>query len=261
MSHLLSGLLTLLVAASPAAAADRAVSKTLPLPQGGRVTIETYKGGIRVTPWDRAEVAVEARIVPDDTCGSERDQKKWVEATRVVIEPDGAGVRIKSDYDALETSWGFFSACTSRPFVYYKVSLPRAASLKIEDYKSDTDVKDFAGRLALETYKGSARLVGLSGALDVKTYKGEVKAQFTRLSAEVHAETYKGDVTMTFPPEAAFELSADAGRRGEIESAFEGTGPVRAYRRSGSRTSATVNGGGPHVVLSTEKGRLSVRRG
>ncbi len=259
MKYALQGVLALLLAASPAAA-DRTVSKTLPLAADGRVTIDTYKGSIRVTPWDRAEVAVEARIVPDDSCGSERDQKRWVEATEVVIEPSGRSVRIESDYDKLETSWGFLGACTSRPFVHYRVSLPRAATLKIHDYKSDTDVKDFAGHLTLETYKGTAELTDLSGALDLKTYKGDVRARFKGLSGAVRAETYKGDVTLTFPSESAFELSADAGRRGEIVSDFEGTGPIRSSRRSGLRSSATVNGGGPRVTLSTDKGRLTIRR-
>ncbi len=259
MKRFLQGFLTLLLAASPAAA-DRTVSKTLPLAADGKVTIDTYKGSIRVVPWDRAEVAVEARIVPDESCGSERDQKEWVAATRVVIEPHGGGVRIESDYDGLEVSWHFFTACTSRPFVHYKVSLPRAAALRIHDYKSDTDVKDYAGRLTHDTYKGSAALVGLTGPLDLKTYKGEVRAGFARLSGEVRADTYKGDVTLTFPAGAAFDLSADAGRRGEIVSDFEGTGPIRSSRRSGFRSSATVNGGGPHVTLSTDKGKLSIRR-
>jgi hypothetical protein len=260
MKHLLRGALTLLLAASPAVA-DRMVSKTLPLTADGRVTIDTYKGSIRVTPWDRAEVAVEARIVPDDSCGSERDQKKWMEATDVVIEPNGRNVRIESNYDKLETNWGFFAGCTSRPFVHYRVSLPRAATLRINDYKSDTDIKDFAGHLTLDTYKGNVALVDLSGALDLKTYKGAVRAGFKRLSGAVHAETFKGNVSLTFPADAAFELSADAGRRGEIVSDFEGTGPIRASRRSGLRSSSTVNGGGPRVTMSTDKGRLSIRRG
>ena len=81
MKHLFQGALTLLLAASPAVA-DRTVSKTLPLAADGKVTIDTYKGSIRVAPWDRAEVAVEARIVPDDSCGSERDWKEWVAGLR-----------------------------------------------------------------------------------------------------------------------------------------------------------------------------------
>jgi hypothetical protein len=72
-----------------------------------------------------------------------------VAATEVVIEPSGRSVRIESDYVKLATSWGFLGGCTSRPFVHYRVSLPRAATLKIHDYKS--------------------ALVGLSGALDLKT--------------------------------------------------------------------------------------------
>ena len=46
MKHLLPGVLTLLVAASPASA-ERAVSKTLPLVGSGLVTVDTYKGTIR----------------------------------------------------------------------------------------------------------------------------------------------------------------------------------------------------------------------
>jgi Putative adhesin len=260
MKHLLPGVLTLLVAASPAVGAPaRNVSKTLPLAEGGRVTVDTYKGSIRVTPWDRAEVAVEARIAPDDSCGSERDQKKWMDATRVVVEPAGGGVRITSDYDKLDWSWNFFGACTSRPFVHYRISVPRAAALKIHDYKSDTDVKDFAGHLTLETYKGSVTLTGLSGPLDLETYKGEIRAGFERLSGDVSVETYKGDVVLTIPSKSGFELKANAGRRGEIVSDFEGTGAVRSSRRSGLRSSATVNGGGPRVTLSTEKGRFAIR--
>lgn len=260
MNHLLPGVLTLLVAAFPATGVpSRDVSKTLPLAAGGRVTVETYKGSIRVTPWDRAEVLVEARIAPDDSCGSERDQKKWMDATRVVVEPSGADVKIVSDYDELESAWHFFGSCTSRPFVHYRISLPRAAALKIKDYKSDTDVKDFAGNLKFETYKGSAALTGLSGALDLETYKGDVKVGFERLSGDVHVETYKGDVTLTLPSKTGFELHSNAGRRGQLVSDFEGTGPVRASRRSGSHSSATVNGGGPRVTLSTEKGSLALR--
>jgi hypothetical protein len=260
MKHVLPGVITLLVAAFPAAGVpSRNVSKTLPLAEGARVTVDTYKGSIRVTPWDRAEVSVEARITPDDTCGSDRDQKRWMDATRVVIEPAGGGVRIASDYDELHTPWHFLGSCASRPFVHYRISLPRAVALKIHDYKSDTDVKDFAGHLTLETYKGSVALAGLSGPLDLETYKGEVRAAFDRLSGDVSVETYKGDVVLTIPSKAGFELKAHAGRRGEVVSDFEGTGPVRSSGRSRLRSSATVNGGGPRVSLSTEKGRLAIR--
>ena len=43
MKHVLQGVLTVLLAASPAVA-DRTISKTLPLAADGKVTLETYKG-------------------------------------------------------------------------------------------------------------------------------------------------------------------------------------------------------------------------
>ena len=262
MKYLLPAALALAVAASPAAGVPaRDVSKTLPLAAGAQVSVETYKGSIRITAWDRAEVAVEARVAPDDGCGSEQDQKRWMDATRIVIEPSAGGVRIVSDYDDLSSAWHFWGSCTSRPFVHYKISLPRTAALKIHDYKSETDVADFAGPLTLETYKGSVRLGGLAGTLDLQTYKGEVRAAFGRLSGDVHVETYKGDIALTFPSKAGFELKSNAGRRGDFTSDFEETTSVRSSRRSSLRSSGTVNGGGPSVSLTTEKGRIAIRKG
>ena len=163
----------------------------------GKVTIDTYKGSIRVTPWDRAEVAVEARIVPDDSCGPEKDQREWVAATEVVIEPSGRNVRIESDYDKLETSWVL--PVLHEPPVRPLPGQPASRrDLKIHDYKSDTDVKDFAGTSRSTPTREVSRFRP-PGGLDLKTYKGEVRAGFKRLSGAVHAETYKGDVTLTFP--------------------------------------------------------------
>ncbi|MEO8587400.1 MAG: hypothetical protein ABI584_14640, partial [Acidobacteriota bacterium] len=68
-----------------------------------------------------------------------------------------------------------------------------------------------------------------------------------------------GDVVLTLPSKAGFELRSDAGRRGRFVSDFEGTGSARVSRRSSLRSSATVNGGGPKVTLSTDKGSLAIR--
>ena len=164
--------------AFPAAAAlpSREVSKTLPLAAGETVRVDTYKGTVKVTTWDKAEVAVEARIEADDSCGSAERQAKWVEKTQVVIEKSRGGVSITSDYDALEESSSWFGTCTARPFVHYRIRLPKSAALRIKDYKSDVVVKGLAADLSIDTYKGTVEVVGLAGALSIDTYKGEVNA-------------------------------------------------------------------------------------
>ncbi|MBK9064598.1 MAG: hypothetical protein IPL89_15605 [Acidobacteria bacterium] len=248
--------------ALPAAASlpSRDVSTTLPLAAGETVRVDTYKGSVKVMTWDRAEVAVEARIEADDSCGSAKDLAKWVDQTKVVIEKRGGAVSIKSDYDALEEVSSWFGSCTSRPFVRYTIHMPKGAALRIKDYKSDLIVKDLTADLDVNTYKGHLDVIGLSGGLRVETYKGDVNAGIVRLLGEVHAETYKGSIVLHLPGAAAFELSAETGRRGGFRSDFETPADSRGRRR-GLYASGTVNGGGPRVSLKTDKGSLALRRG
>ncbi len=249
--------------ALPAAAGtpSREVSKTLPLGAGEHVRVETYKGSVKVTTWDRAEVAVEARVVADDSCGSNERQARWVDQTKVEIERSAHGVAITSDYDALDEGNSWFGSCTARPFVHYVIRMPKSAPLRIKDYKSDLDVRDLAADLSIDTYKGTATIAGLAGALKLETYKGDVKAGILRVAGDVRCETYKGSIVLTLPPSAAFELSADAGRRGDISSEFPALGTTTVARHGSMRLSGTVNGGGPRVSLRTDKGSLTVRKG
>jgi hypothetical protein len=250
------------VALPSAALPSRDVSKTLPLAAGETVRVETYKGSVKVTTWDKAEVAVEARIEADDSCGSAERQAKWVEKTQVVIEKETGGVSIKSDYDALEEASSWFGNCTARPFVRYTIRMPRSAALKIKDYKSDLFVQGLAADLAIDTYKGNVDIGGLAGALRIDTYKGEVNAEIVRLSGEVHGETYKGSIVLRLPAAAAFELAAES-NRGSLNVEFPApvTDASARSRRHGLVARGAVNGGGPRVSLKTEKGSLALRKG
>ncbi len=262
MRKLLAAVALSVFAAVPAAAApsSRDVSKTLPLAAGESVRVDTYKGSVKVAVWDREEVAVEARIETDDSCGSAERQATWVEKTRVVIEKVPGGVAITSDYDALEESTSWWGNCTARPFIHYRIRMPKNAALKIKDYKSDLIVKDLAADLEVETYKGRLDVVGLAGGLKVETYKGVVDAGIVRLAGDVRAETYKGSIVVHLPGDAGFEIAAETGRRGDFRSDF-GTAADSRGRRSGLYASGAVNGGGPRVSLKTDKGSLAIRKG
>jgi len=259
---LFASALSAAVALPAAALPSRDVSKTLPLAAGETVRVDTYKGTVKVTTWDRAEVAVEAKVEADDSCGDAKDLAKWVDQTRVVIEKREGGVSIKSDYDALEEGQRWFGSCTARPFVRYAIRMPKSAALSIKDYKSDLYVKGLAADLAIDTYKGTVDIGGLAGALSVDTYKGEVNAEIVRLAGEVHGETYKGSIVLRLPAAAAFELAAESSR-GNLSVEFPAplTDASSRYRRHGLMARGSVNGGGPRVSLKTEKGSLALRKG
>jgi hypothetical protein len=248
--------LALPVAAEPPA---KQFSKTLPLAAGERVRVDTYKGSVKVSVWDRAEVAVDVKVVADPECGSSSQQARWVDQTNVTIERTSAGVSVVSDYDKLDEVTSWFSGCTARPFVHYVIQMPRTTPLRIKDYKSDLAVSGLAAGLHVETYKGRLDVEGLDGSFHVETYKGEVKASLVRLAGDVRAETYKGTITVLLPSASAFELQAESGR-GTLDVEFPAPLTGRGGHRRGLVASGSVNGGGPRVSLKTEKGTIALRK-
>ncbi len=253
-------LAALILAAGVAQAADtKEVHRTVPLDPDGRVSIDTYKGSVTVTTWDRREVRIDALIEPD---GLDPDEKEKVAATEVRISGSGSSVSVRSDYDRTCHIHGFFRGIFdghwgTLPFVRYTIQMPPTARLEIEDHKSDIKVSGLKADLRLHTYKGTGHVSDLDGAARVETYKGDVRVEFARYSQPSRFETYKGEVEVRLPRDSRFDLDAHSGRRGDVVSDFAIT--TRAGRSHAARMSGAVNGGGPTLRLTTYKGTLRVR--
>ncbi len=139
----------------------------------------------------------------------------------------------------------------------YTIRMPKDAPLNIKDYKSDLVVKGLAADLSIDTYKGTVDVVGLAGGFHVETYKGDVKAEIVRLAGEIRGETYKGSIVLRVPASAGFDLSAESDR-GTLNLEF--ATPTTGRGRRGLTANGAVNGGGPRLSLSTEKGSLALRK-
>lgn len=226
-----------LLAAGPVSAEgpSKTVEKTLPLSASGRLSVDTYKGRVTVTGWDREEASIRAVVTPDGSCDTAAE---LVEKTRIRIEGGGKEVRVESDYDDLPKHvFSFSSDCSSRPFVAYEIRMPRAAALDVKDYKSRISVEGVAGAVGMESYKGTMRLRGLSSRFEVETYKGDVVAEFDRVEGSVRAETYKGEIELVLPKDARIDLRDHVGRRGVLRaevSDTEGGTPVSVETHKGT---------------------------
>jgi len=240
--------------AAAARAADvKEVHKILPLDAAGTASIETFKGSIDVTGWDRPEIEVSASIEPDPD-GEHQAEK--VRETEVSIEGSGSRVRIETDYSGIHHR-GFLGLGDDEtmPLVRYTIHMPRGARLEVKDYKSKSRIENLSGDLEFETYKGEARLTAVGGPVRLETYKGEVHAEFARF-AESRFETYKGSIEIAIPRGAAFDLDADLGRQGDFTSDFD----VALRASHGGRYRSAVGGsGGPRLRLETHKGRFRLR--
>ncbi len=250
----------ILTAAGFAQAADtKEVHRIVALDRDGRVSIETFKGSVTVDTWDRPEVRIDARIEPD---GTDSDQQEKVAATQVRVSGSGSSVSIRSDYDPVRRIhhhlFGIFDGdWGTLPYVRYTIQMPATARLEIEDHKSDIVVSGLKSDLKLHTYKGTGRVTGLDGAARVETYKGDVRVEFARYSQASRFETHKGEIEVRLPRDSRFELDADTGRRGDVQSDFAMT--TSAGRSRAARASGAVNGGGPKLRVTTYKGTLRVR--
>ncbi len=255
-SRLLPSLLVLVpLSFASAATPSKEVQKVLPLDPKGELSIETFKGQVKVVGWDRPEVKIDAQVSADPSCGDEKYQASQVEKTEVRIEASPSLVKLVSDYSKLP-DWELNGAfCSSRPFVNYQISTPATATVRVDDHKSSIQVSDIHSALRIQSHKGTIQIRGLQGTLDLKTHKGEVRAEFSRILGTSRVETHKGDIELAFPKGTGFQLQADLGRRGRLDSNFDGTGPVKAtpYR-------VAVNGGGAQLQLSTHKGSFKLQQ-
>ena len=235
-------------AASSLAAADsKDIHRTFPLDSRGHVTVDTYKGSVRVTTWDRNEVDVAVRIEEDGDVFAQS-----VKRADVRFDASASDIRITSN-----NQWSFFLDGAA-PLYNYTIRMPRTASLRIKDYKSESEVTDLAAEFQIDTYKGSLRLRDFSGRLTANTYKGDLQADFTAVTAPVRIDTYKGSIDLRMPRDSKFDLDTDLGRRrGDPDTDF-----ARYIRTSNSRDRihrSQVNGGGPEVRVRSYKGEFRLR--
>lgn len=246
-SHRLSLLCVVALAATTALARD--IQHSAPLGPGGRVSLDNYKGLIRVTTWDRPTVDVQAHIEADGHSPRDRD---LVDATEIEFRATASAVDIRTRYPRRQFE------NVSLPLVRYTIRIPRNAELRIKDYKSDIQLDGLSARLDLETYKGTIELRRHAGELHVKTYKGEARVEFAGYTASSSLETYRGSYNIVMPRDAGFDIRSDVGRRGTLQSTFPILLPAGSTTGEGT-TRATVNGGGPTLHLKGYRGNFQIR--
>ena len=239
----------------------REIHKVYPLARDGRVLIDTYKGSITVTTWDKAEVELRVTIEPD---GAGRTDEENVTLTDIDIRASSSELRLETDYRRIKSRRSFLGISWddgNLPLVHYTVTMPATAELEIEDYKSESSIRGLNADLRFETYKGTLEAEELRGAVTLETYKGEVDIALATLEGDCRLETYKGTIRIQLPKGSRFDLDADIGRRADLSSDFHIADIRKRHDRDEEEYRGPVNGGGPEIRLETYKGsfRLAAR--
>lgn len=268
-AFLLAFLAAFLLSTAAHAQATRTVTRTVELSPDGHLLLDTYKGRMDVSTWDRDAVQVEVQL--------EADEQELVDNTEVRFESSSRRLEISEEVSEENRSFLqrlFGSGGRKHPAAYYTIRMPRTAQLTIDAYSSDIRVADLEGDLTLDTYSGDAEVQGLGGRISADTYSGDVRVENAGGAAEIDTysgdaeisfrvltgsssfDSYSGDVTLYLPARAGFELVADLGRGGDLEADF----PTDALRVDDNEFRGIVGEGGPRLQFDTYSGDLRLRR-
>jgi len=275
---LFSAALTLLMAlpAWSQTAEDQAehFSRTFNVNPGATLVVENFKGTIHVTGSDSKQIAVKVDKVFE---GTDSDRKRWMANARVNFENDPNRVRVNVQYPNSSCFLGCGEGIQSdyTAAVELTIQVPKHTSLNLSGHKPDVKVSAIEGDLRIHSFKSPINVESTTGSIDIKTYKesvrlrdvsvrgplrlsmfkGEATITAKILGDDVNIETEKGNVVLRLPSTAGLTVHYSGGRRANFHSdlPITSTAGLRSNELSG-----TINGGGTHLRLRTEKGSFSL---
>ena len=277
------------VSAAAAEAQERTFRQTMEFQAGSRLAIETDRGSVRLTSWDRPSAEIVARIEPPS--GVDDDYaREAVDGTAIEVRGNRRSVRIRTDYRGVPRRGGLFGN-RRLPRVHYEIRVPRELDLDLEVDRAATTLEGFEGRLLLDLDRSDLELRDVGGVLTLQFDRGRFQASGLAGSIaigldrarEVVLDGVRGDLRLdadrsdvvlrdlAVEGDSAVEMD-----RGDLDVELAAAGgvtvDVSTTRRSGfsSDLPATfesrggdfrgdVNGGGPVLSIEADRGAVRVR--
>jgi hypothetical protein len=266
LSHFLTILIFCAFYSTSFSQSSREINKVIPLKSDGHLFIDTYKGSITITTHEKPQVELNVKIESDDT--DSRDAERDVEETEIEITDRDNELILRTDYKNIEhhhnhSFWDWIAdpseSSYALPLVHYTVKMPRTASLRIKDYKSDSRIEDVKSNVRFYTYKGDVEIEKLDGRIDLETYKSKVRISFIKFAGDSRFETYKGNIRLEIPEKNGFELQTDFGKRVNFITDFDVEAVDRDRKHHSYDYRGKINGGGPSLELSSNKGDIHLK--
>ena len=200
---------------------SRTEQRTEKLAQGSKLWVKNRNGGIRVTGWDKDEVALTAQI---------RDNEK--RRVELVLQRKGSDLDIEAVFQQPSWSFGIYIS----PRCEMTLQVPR----RILGHFRTTN-----GTVAVEHLEGYARCEATNGAILVTDVRGEVYVDTTNgpiearhLAARIKGSTTNGRIVLE-----------------------EVTGGIRLETTNGSIRARNLDGWGEGIHLESTNGGIEVELG
>jgi len=248
---------------------------SFPIAAGGRVDVETFNGGIDITPWDQNTIDISGtKWGPTeeaaDTLRIETDRTGDSVAVRAVRPSEwrhnlGARFALKVPHgvvlDRITASNGTIRAedgagparlHTSNGSIHVQSFRGR---LDAQTSNGAIDLADVEGDVILHTNNGHIRAERLNGGVDATTSNGSIDLDLPgRLSKDIRAHTSNGPITLHVQEPLNARMLAQTSNS-SIRTDFE----VRmGGELSKHRLEGVIGSGGPNIDLSTSNGAIRI---
>ena len=217
------------------------------LSAGAKVKVESSRGSITVTGWDRAEWRVEAARWASDAA----------ELALITMEIDAT-----EDHVSIRATSppGTGSNPNDGPRIDIRMWIPHKAELEhIISGRGDVTITDTAGDVVASSVNGSVLVERSAGNLTLKCVNGRTVALLSTLAMgqRVDLETVNGSTTVVLPVGASAAVSAHVAN-GNIMSDL-GL-PITDDFPAGRKMEGRLGAGGATVSARTANGSVTIRK-
>ncbi len=273
-----SAIALVLLAASPAYAAEKTVERTFTVSPGGSLVVDADSASVHVSGGDTNQVTVRmgARGSEEDLATVKLDAfQKDGGVTVVMRRPEKKGW----------FNWGSWNGGGS-----IEVTVPRRYGINIKTSGGSVELKDTIGSATLHTSGGDivaknvngnveartsgggivadtirgdvdagtsggdVRLLHVDGKIRGQTSGGSVQCSLVGINRGISASTSGGSIQLTLPRATTANIEATTSGGG-----FDSELPVASTVRQDDHVKGSINGGGQRIDASTSGGSISVR--
>ena len=208
---------------SPMVGNSRTEKRTERLAYGSKLWVKNRNGGIRVTGWDREEVALSAEI---------RDTER--RKIELIVQRKGQDLDIETFFPKAHWTFGF--GFVQSPRCEMTLCVPRKLLAHFRTTNGTLSVSAIEGFVNCETTNGDIRIREISGEVSADTRNGIIEA--VKLKARIRGGTTNGRIILE---------DVDGGIRMETSN-----GSIRAHN---------LDGWGEGIALETTNGAIDVELG
>jgi len=266
-----------LLAASPASAAEKNFDRTFTVSPGGSLVVEADSASVRVSGGDTNQVAVRmiARGSDDDLANMKLDAvqkgdrvtvtmrrqaggwfnwKSWNgEAQIEVTVPQRYGVSVQTGGGKVELT-DFTGPATLRTSGGDIVAKNVSGNVEAHTSGGGIFADTIRGEMDATTSGGDVRLLKVDGKIAGRTSGGDVECSLVGINRGISVSTSGGSIELTLPRATAAKIEATSSG-GEFTSEI----PVAITRLQDGHVQGSINGGGQPIDVRTSGGDITLR--